>query len=42
MCSGPILIGQAAELDYDGTQACKSLKEEGHEVVLITPIPPRS
>ena len=33
--SGPIVIGQAAEFDYAGTQACRSLKEEGLEVVLI-------
>ncbi|MED1862140.1 carbamoyl phosphate synthase large subunit [Fictibacillus nanhaiensis] len=33
--SGPIVIGQAAEFDYSGTQACKALKEEGVEVVLI-------
>ncbi|MFG6497185.1 carbamoyl phosphate synthase large subunit [Fictibacillus sp. UD] len=33
--SGPIVIGQAAEFDYSGTQACKALKEEGIEVVLI-------
>ena len=32
--SGPIVIGQAAEFDYAGTQACLSLKEEGVEVVL--------
>ena len=32
--SGPIVIGQAAEFDYAGTQACRSLKEEGIEVVL--------
>ena len=31
--SGPIVIGQAAEFDYAGTQACRSLKEEGVEVV---------
>jgi len=37
--SGPIVIGQAAEFDYAGTQACKSLKEEGHEVVLINSNP---
>ena len=34
--SGPIVIGQAAEFDYAGTQACRSLKEEGIEVVLRT------
>jgi carbamoyl-phosphate synthase large subunit len=33
--SGPIVIGQAAEFDYSGTQACLSLKEEGYEVILI-------
>ena len=33
--SGPIVIGQAAEFDYAGTQACRSLKEEGVEVVLV-------
>ncbi|MDE6475786.1 MAG: carbamoyl-phosphate synthase large subunit [Erysipelotrichaceae bacterium] len=33
--SGPIIIGQAAEFDYAGTQACQSLKEEGYEVVLL-------
>ena len=32
--SGPIVIGQAAEFDYAGTQACRALKEEGLEVVL--------
>ncbi|MDX2065782.1 MAG: carbamoyl-phosphate synthase large subunit [Fimbriimonadaceae bacterium] len=37
--SGPIVIGQAAEFDYAGSQACKSLKEEGHEVVLINSNP---
>ena len=33
--SGPIVIGQACEFDYSGVQACKALKEEGFEVVLI-------
>ena len=33
--SGPIVIGQAAEFDYAGTQACRALKEEGLEVVLV-------
>ena len=33
--SGPIVIGQAAEFDYAGTQACRSLKEEGLEVILV-------
>ncbi|MBQ5545566.1 MAG: carbamoyl-phosphate synthase large subunit, partial [Clostridia bacterium] len=37
--SGPIIIGQAAEFDYAGTQACRSLKEEGVEVVLINSNP---
>ncbi|PKM56257.1 MAG: carbamoyl-phosphate synthase large subunit [Firmicutes bacterium HGW-Firmicutes-5] len=37
--SGPIIIGQAAEFDYAGTQACKSLKEEGIEVVLVNSNP---
>ncbi len=37
--SGPIIIGQAAEFDYSGTQACKSLKEEGIEVILINSNP---
>lgn len=37
--SGPIVIGQAAEFDYSGTQACKSLKEEGLEVVLVNSNP---
>ena len=35
--SGPIVIGQAAEFDYAGTQACRSLKEEGVEVVKFQP-----
>src|SRR3984893_900444 len=33
--SGPIVIGQAAEFDYSGTQACKVLMQEGYEVVLV-------
>ena len=33
--AGPIVIGQACEFDYSGAQACKSLKEEGYEIVLI-------
>src|SRR5690625_4616174 len=37
--SGPIIIGQACEFDYSGTQACRSLKEEGYEVVLINSNP---
>ena len=36
--SGPIVIGQAAEFDYAGTQACRSLKEEGMEVILVNSI----
>ncbi|MFQ6137133.1 MAG: carbamoyl-phosphate synthase large subunit [Candidatus Hydrothermarchaeales archaeon] len=37
--SGPIIIGQAAEFDYSGSQACKSLREEGYEVVLVNSNP---
>jgi carbamoyl-phosphate synthase large subunit len=37
--SGPIIIGQACEFDYSGTQACKALKEEGFEVVLVNSNP---
>ena len=37
--SGPIIIGQAAEFDYSGTQACQALKEEGIEVVLVNSNP---
>ena len=37
--SGPIVIGQAAEFDYAGTQACRSLKEEGVEVCLVNSNP---
>lgn len=37
--SGPIIIGQAAEFDYSGTQACQSLREEGFEVVLVNSNP---
>ena len=33
--SGPIIIGQAAEFDYAGTQACLALKEEGYRVILV-------
>ena len=36
--SGPIVIGQAAEFDYAGTQACLALKEEGYEVILANSI----
>src|SRR4029078_534387 len=38
--SGPIVIGQACEFDYSGTQACKALREEGFEVVLVNSNPP--
>ena len=37
--SGPIVIGQAAEFDYAGTQACLALKEEGYEVILLNSNP---
>src|SRR5436309_15048337 len=37
--SGPIIIGQACEFDYSGTQACKALKEEGYRVVLVNSNP---
>jgi carbamoyl-phosphate synthase large subunit len=37
--AGPIVIGQACEFDYSGTQACKALKEEGFEVVLLNSNP---
>ena len=37
--SGPIIIGQAAEFDYSGSQACKALREEGYEVVLVNSNP---
>ena len=37
--SGPIVIGQACEFDYSGTQACKALREEGYEVVLVNSQP---
>jgi len=37
--SGPIIIGQACEFDYSGTQACKALREEGYEVVLVNSNP---
>ncbi len=33
--AGPIVIGQACEFDYSGTQACKALREEGYEVILV-------
>src|SRR5215207_3824445 len=37
--SGPIIIGQACEFDYSGTQACKALREAGYEVVLVNSNP---
>src|SRR6478609_11674105 len=37
--SGPIVIGQAAEFDYAGTQACMTLKEDGYEVILVNDNP---
>ena len=37
--SGPIVIGQAAEFDYSGTQACKALRAEGYEIVLVNSNP---
>src|SRR5580765_6832938 len=37
--SGPIVIGQVCEFDYSGVQACKALKEEGYEVVLVNSNP---
>jgi carbamoyl-phosphate synthase large subunit len=37
--SGPIVIGQACEFDYSGTQACKALRQEGFEIVLVNSNP---
>lgn len=37
--SGPIIIGQAAEFDYSGTQACEAIKEEGIETILVNSNP---
>ena len=37
--SGPIIIGQACEFDYSGTQACKALRQLGYEIVLVNSIP---
>jgi carbamoyl-phosphate synthase large subunit len=37
--SGPIIIGQACEFDYSGTQACKALREEGYEIILVNSNP---
>ena len=36
--SGPIVIGQACEFDYSGTQACKALREQGYKIVLVNSI----
>src|SRR5574339_231888 len=37
--SGPIIIGQAVEFDYSGTQACKALKQEGYTIILVNSNP---
>jgi len=37
--AGPIVIGQACEFDYSGTQACKALKDEGYKVILVNSNP---
>ena len=37
--AGPIIIGQACEFDYSGTQACKALREEGYHVILVNSNP---
>ena len=37
--AGPIVIGQACEFDYSGTQACKALKDEGYRIVLVNSNP---
>lgn len=37
--SGPIRVGQAAEFDYSGSQACRAVKEEGHKVILLNSNP---
>ena len=37
--SGPIVIGQACEFDYSGSQACKALREEGYKVILVNSTP---
>src|ERR687893_107022 len=39
ICSGPIVIGQACEFDYSGTQACKALRQEGYSTVLVNSNP---
>ena len=39
--AGPVVIGQGCEFDYSGVQACKALKREGYEIVLLSPaVPP--
>jgi carbamoyl-phosphate synthase large subunit len=40
--SGPIVIGQAGEFDYSGTQGCRALRAEGYRVVLVNSTRPRS
>ena len=37
--AGPIIIGQACEFDYSGTQACKALKKEGYRIILVNSNP---
>ena len=37
--AGPIIIGQACEFDYSGTQACRALKEEGYRIILVNSNP---
>ena len=37
--SGPIVIGQACEFDYSGTQACRALREDGYEIILVNSNP---
>ena len=37
--AGPIIIGQASEFDYSGTQACKALKKEGYRIILVNSNP---
>jgi carbamoyl-phosphate synthase large subunit len=39
LVAGPIIIGQACEFDYSGTQACKALRDEGYKVILINSNP---
>jgi len=40
--SGPIIIGQACEFDYSGSQACKALREEGYRTILVNSNPAKS